>query len=98
MNAVQKPEIFKALQDRIFQLQGLNTASSPAIDLALTPLRDAFPNRSFPLGAVHEFVCGETEQMAATCGFVAGLLSALMARGGVTLWVSAARSLFPPAL
>ena len=98
MNAVQKPEIFKALQERILQLQGLTTASCPAINLALTPLRDAFPNRAFPLGAVHEFLCGESEQRAATCGFVAGLLSALMARGGVTVWVSAARSLFPPAL
>lgn len=57
----------------------------------------AFPNNTFPIGAIHEMLCPLPEQAAATCGFVAGILSALVQQG-VCLWISASRKLFPPSL
>lgn len=38
------------------------------------------------------------EEAAATGGFVAGVLSALMGKGGATVWLSTNRTIFPPAL
>jgi protein ImuA len=98
MDAIRKSEIVHALQDKILALEGFKAASNPAVDYALSPIRAAFPNGVFPLGAVHEFVCTGSESKASTSGFISGLLSALMARGGVTLWISSSRILFPPAL
>jgi protein ImuA len=61
-------------------------------------IRHAFPNGEFPLGAVHEFICTGGEDKAATGGFIAGILAALMRSGGVCIWISPVRTLFPPAL
>ncbi len=38
------------------------------------------------------------EENAATGGFVAGIISALMRNGGALIWISASRTIFPPAL
>lgn len=94
----------KRLQDEILLMQGLQPADNKVIDFALGPLRHAFPNSSFPTGAVHEFITENKESSAATGGFVAGLLTSLMKnrdqRGprGAALWISSSRTLFPPAL
>jgi len=55
--------------------------------VGLGPVEAAFPNGVFPLGTVHELVCGTTEQATACGGFVAGLLSVLMQNGGACLWI-----------
>jgi protein ImuA len=68
------------------------------LDSKLGTIRDAFPNRSFPTGAVHEFLSDSKENTTVTSGFIAGLLSALMGNAGATLWISSSRTLFPPAL
>jgi protein ImuA len=68
------------------------------VDVGLGPILDAFPNATFPLGAVHEFLSARPEGTAATTGFIAGLLSSLMEAGGISVWISAARTLFPPGL
>ena len=44
------------------------------------------------------FYLPEPEGAAATTGFIAGLLSPLMEAGGISVWISAARTLFPPGL
>lgn len=64
----------------------------------LGSMSNAFPNGSFPVGAVHEFLSDRVEDAAATSGFVGGIISALMKRKGTGLWISASRTLFPPAL
>ena len=82
-------------------MQGLRPAGNSVIDFALGPLRHAFPNSSFPTGAVHEFITESKETSAATSGFVAGLLTSLIKNNGphgTTLWISSSRKLFPPAL
>lgn len=98
MPAENTKNILSQLQKDILLLQGYKPASSAAVDLGLGPLKEAFPNGSFPLSAVHEFLSEGAEGAAATNGFVSGLLAPLMGRGGISLWISSARTLFPPAL
>ena len=91
-----KADIIAQLQKDLLLLQGLkHIANDHAVDTGLGPINAAFPGNIFPLGAIHEFIA---EDGAATGGFVAGILSALMQNGGVCLWISSCRTLFPPAL
>src|SRR5688500_3842375 len=93
-----KPDIIAQLQRDILRLQGFKPVSNSTIaDLGLGSMNNAFPDKVFPLGAIHEFICGGAEDAAATGGFMAGLLSSLM-RGGASIWISSSRTLFPPAL
>jgi protein ImuA len=90
--------IITRLQKDISVLEGYKPANSASVDKGLGPLTEAFPNGSFPLGTVHEFLCVSPEVAAATHGFAAGLLSLLMGSAGTSLWISSSRTLFPPAL
>jgi hypothetical protein len=89
---------FKGLRTDILRLQGFKTASNSALDVGLGPIRDAFPNASFPLGAIHEFLSAQKEDAASTVGFIAGLLSSFVGSNGAILWISSSRTIFPPAL
>jgi protein ImuA len=93
-----KAHIISKLQTEILALQGFKALSIPDTDVGLGPMKDAFPNGTFPLGAVHEFVFTNLEDAAATCGFIAGLMSPLMIKGGVIFWIAPRRTIFPPAL
>ena len=66
--------------------------------MAFILLKHAFPNATFPIGCMHEFLSASVEDIAATNGFIAALLSKLMQFDGVCIWISASRTLFPPAL
>jgi protein ImuA len=92
-----KADILSDLQTDILRLQGFKASPNTGLDLGLGPVLEAFPNASFPVGAVHEFL-SLLEDSVATCGFVSGLLSSLMGTYGTTLWISSCRTLFPPAL
>jgi protein ImuA len=94
----ERANIISQLQKDILLLQGYKPASNAAVDVGLGPIKEAFPNHTFPLGAVHEFLSAGLEGAAATSGFIAGLLAGLMGGGGTSLWVSSSRTLFPPAL
>lgn len=94
----ERATIISQLQEDILLLQGFKPANNTAVDVGLGPIKDAFPNASFPLGAVHEFLSEGAEAAAATSGFIAGLLSSLMGSAGTSVWISSARTLFPPAL
>jgi protein ImuA len=92
-------DIILQLQKDILPLQGFKPPSAGIItDVGLGPITAAFPNAIFPTGAIHEFLSTAPEQAAASGGFIAGILSSLMSRGGVTIWISQGRTLFPPAL
>lgn len=94
-----KAEIIAQLQKDILPLQGFKPIpNGESVDAGLGRIKYAFPNASFPLGAVHEFCCSGAEDAATTHGFIAGILGTLMRRGGVSLWISSSRTLFPPAL
>ena len=97
--AAAKQDIFQQLKQDILVMQGFKTpAATTAIDLNLGPIVNAFPNASFPLAAVHEFISTKQEDAAATSGFISGMLNALMQGGKICVWVSTARTLFPPAM
>lgn len=98
MVKLEKSNIFKDLQSEILALQGLKAAYGLKKDIGLGPVLNAFPNGTFPTGAVHEFISEQYEDSAATTGFIAGLLSALMDKKGAALWISAGRTIFPPGL
>jgi protein ImuA len=98
MTLQSKADILKDLQTDILRMQGFKSSGSVELDIGLGPILDAFPNSSFPLGAVHEFLSTQREDAASTCGFLAGLLSSLMGNNGATVWISSSRTLFPPAL
>jgi protein ImuA len=94
-----KPDIIVQLQRDILRLQGFKPLSNSTIaDLGLGSMNNAFPAKVFPLGAIHEFICGGAEDAAATSGFMTGLLSSLMRGEGTSIWISSSRTLFPPAL
>ena len=95
---LQRGDIVTALRSDILRMQGMQVAQSFVTDLGLGSLTGAFPGGSFPLGAVHEFLSPVAEGAASTAGFISGLLSSLMGDNGTALWISAARTIFPPAL
>lgn len=90
--------IIAQLQSDILRLQGFKVRSQTSVDLGLGPVAYAFPNATFPLGAVHEFLAAGKENTAATSGFIAGLLSSIAGFNGAVMWISSFRTLFPPAL
>src|SRR5690349_13227299 len=89
--------ILQGLKADILRLEGFKTAQSTALDIGLGPIKDAFPDRSFPIGAVHEFLSDRPEDTASTCGFISGLLMPIIQDGAV-VWISSSQTLFPPAL
>jgi len=94
-----KSEIISQLKKDILLWEGFKTPVAGADDsFGLGPIEAAFPNGIFPVGAVHEFLTTEPEHAAATSGFMGGILARLMRHNGVCLWISKARTVFPPAL
>jgi len=94
-----KKDIINELQKNILHWQGIKVAlADTKLFAGLEPVESAFPNAVFPTGAIHEFLTEEPEHAAACGGFLGGLLQVLMQQGGICLWISTARSLFPPAL
>jgi protein ImuA len=94
-----KADIIAQLQREILPLQGFRHITTNAtLDAGLGPIQKAFPNASFPLGAIHEFISNNMEDATATGGFVAGLVSSIMKSNGALIWISASRMIFPPAL
>ena len=93
-----KKELISRLQKDILQWEGYRPPPAGTHDLVgLGPVEAAFPNGIFPMGTVHELVCGNTEQATACGGFVTGLLSVLMQNGGACLWIGLSGNLFPMA-
>jgi protein ImuA len=94
-----KKDIIAQLQRDILPLQGYRPpAPGMTMDAGLGPVAAAFPNASFPTGAVHEFLSAGKEHAAATGGFITGVLHALMGSSRACIWIGSARTLFPPAL
>ncbi len=98
MNAA-KQQLIDTLQKKILQWEGYRPpAMGTRSVVGLGPVEEAFPNGVFPVGAVHELLCGSTEQAAAGSGLVTGILSSLLQHGGICVWIGRKRRLFAPAL
>jgi protein ImuA len=98
MKSAERSHIVDELQAEILRLQGYKPFQNPAVDMRMGPISHAFPNGSFPIGAVHEFLCTSREQVSTSSGFITGLLSPLMSSSGTAMWISTCRTIFPPAL
>jgi protein ImuA len=94
-----KADIIAQLQREILPLQGFKPAiNNAAVDTGLGSIKFSFPGATFPLGAVHEFICPASETLSAASGFIAGILSSLMHHGGASIWISPSQTIFPPSL
>jgi protein ImuA len=94
---LSKIDTIQRLQREILALQRPQKLSGQRLDTGLWELEHVFPNKTFPLGAVHEFISNAKEDAAATSGFMAGLIGGLVQKG-TAIWVSSKRTIFPPAL
>lgn len=94
-----KAHIIAQLQKDILPLQGYKPViGNVGFDAGLGFIKNAFPNASFPLGAIHEFLCTGEEEASASAGFISGIVSAIMKKGGISLWISPSLTIYPPAL
>lgn len=93
-----KTDIISQLRKDILALEGFRPSCYCDDRQILEPIRNAFPNSIFPVGALHEFLCNGPEAGAASSAFIAGILSSLMKNGGISVWISSAQNIFPPAL
>ncbi|CAM3756946.1 ImuA family protein [Mucilaginibacter galii] len=94
-----KKAIVNELQQKILQWEGYKAPVAGVRPLlGLGPLEAAFPNGVFPVVAVHELICASTEQAASSGGLVTGILSVLMQKGGICVWIGRARRIFAPSL
>lgn len=94
-----KATIIAQLQKEILSLQGIRSVyDNKHINTALGPIKNAFPNASFPIAAIHEFISNGMESATVTSGFVSGLLGCLMNKKGAAIWISSTINIFPPAL
>jgi len=98
VNPIQTDTIARLQQD-ILCLQGQRPATDPSAGkVALGPVLDAFPQKIFPTGAVHEYISDSPAATAVTTGFIAGILSNLMQNGRLGIWISPEKNIFPPGL
>jgi protein ImuA len=94
-----KTDIIARLKMDILPLEGFRMSlPGDAPDAGLGPMNRAFPQGSFPLGAIHEFISSGPESAAATGGFISALVSPLMKKGGAGIWIGSSGKIFPPAL
>ncbi len=97
--AAVKADIISQLKKDILALQGFKTpVNSEELNIGLGPIKYAFPNATFPTGVIHEFIHENAEDISATVGFIAGIISVLMRKKGISLWIGSSNTIFPPAL
>lgn len=94
----EKSLLIADLQQQIWQWQGFKQIEQKDDRVGLGELEKAFPGHFFPTGALHEFISESKEEEASSSGFIGGLLSFLMQKGGIGLWISSANQLFAPAV
>lgn len=93
-----KEDIIARLRRDLLPLEGFKAITGTNENVGLGEINYSFPNASFPIGAMHEFISSDTEGSTATAGFIAAVTGKLMKNGGASLWVGSSRTLFPPAL
>lgn len=93
-----KANIIAQLQREILPLQGYKSVvKTNGFSSGLGPIKQSFPGAEFPLGAMHEFFCGGEEDLSTTTAFISGILSSLVQKAGVLLWIGSGL-VFPPSL
>ena len=93
-----KADIITQLKKELLALQGFRPLLHQHLQIDLGTINHSFPDSQFPLGVNHEFICNSSECLTASSGFIAGILSTLLQKGGAALWISLSHTIFPPAL
>src|SRR4051794_25078134 len=89
-------DIINRLQRDILPLEGFrNSPQNTNVSVGLPFIESSFPNSIFPTGCIHEFLTASTQDIAASSGFITGLLSRLIQHTGVCIWISASGNIFP---
>src|ERR1700761_8051925 len=97
--AASKQEIIDKLRQDISAWEGFRPPKAGETEsFGLGPIENAFPGQVFPTGVLHEFISNSPEQTAAIGGFLAGLVQILLKNGGILIWASFSRRIYPPAL
>lgn len=96
--SVEKSILVASLQHQILKWQGFKQAVNKESQLGLGELEKAFPERAFPIGTIHEFISRSVEETASSSGFIGGLLSFLMQKEGIGLWISSSNQIFAPSI
>lgn len=95
----EKQQVLAQLKRQLLEVQGFKpSASTHALSFGLGEIEQCFPNATFPIGTIHEFIATHPEDAAATDGFISGLLHKLMENGAPVVWISRNRKLFPPSM
>lgn len=95
---IAKDEVIKQLQREVRSLQrGGKHVDSRPLTIGLGSIEAAFPDGTFPLGTVHEFISYAPQDVAATNGFISGILSHI-AEQRYVVWVGKKQGIYPPAL
>ena len=79
-------------------MEGFKPYDGSCVDMGLGEIEQALPNKSFPLGTVHEVLSTGITDAAAASAFVACLLAPLIQAHGVAFWISSSRKVSPLAL
>lgn len=96
---MSKSDIIAKLRQDMLVLEGFKPPAVGVVAaLGLGPLEAAFPHGVFPRGVLHEFVGDQLEHIAASSGFITGLLQGLMNQGRFCIWITTSKLVFPPAL
>jgi len=97
--ATAKADIILKLRKDILSLQGIrHDGNNSRLDKTIGILKNAFPDQTFPVGVMHEFIVQAAEDGAVTNAFVASIVNPLMVDCGPVIWVGNNTSVFPPAL
>lgn len=95
---IERTDIIARLRKDILLMEGYRTHDHQDGRVQLGAIDAAFPGRTFPTGSLHEFISYSAEDSSATIGFIMGIATQILGSAGILIWVSASRSLFPPAL
>lgn len=98
MEVGTKSQTISKLRSEISRFERLKPSTSGLINNLLGPICDSFPQRSFPIACIHEFICDAPEVVASSSGFISAILSGIMQKNGAAVWISTSSSVFPPAL
>ncbi len=94
-----KANIISALRKDILSLQRIrHDGNNCRLDKMIGILKNAFPDKIFPVGVIHEFIVQEAEDAAVTNAFVASIVNPLMNDCAPVIWVGNNISVFPPTL
>jgi protein ImuA len=86
--------VLNSLKQSILKLEGYKSSFGNAWNVK--PFQYAFPNKTFPIGAIHEITCTSPEDNACSIGFITALLSTALEH--TCLWITQHINVFPPAL